>query len=111
MKNSSILLALLVVCIMSYSQVSAKTFTKCGLAKELVKNGFAKKDLPNWVCLVQAESNYNTAAAGGPDPDNTKNWGLFQINDGYWCKDGSAGGDCKINCRCEWSNSMSDRFN
>lgn len=111
MKNSSILFAFLVICLVNYSQVSAKKFTKCALAKELVKNGIAKKDLPNWLCLVQSESNYNTAAVGRPNSDKSRDWGLFQINDRYWCKDGRAGGDCKINCRCGWSNSMSDLLN
>lgn len=79
----------------------AKVFTKCGLAKELTRLGVSRQSLPHWVCLVRAESNYNTAAVGGPNSNGSKDWGLFQINDRYWCKQGGPGKDCNINCQCE----------
>lgn len=103
MQLSVILVAVVgVLCLVGSGGVWAKKFGKCELARELVKNGVARKDLPNWLCLVQSESNYNTATVGGPNKNKTKDWGLFQINDGYWCKDGRRGGDCNVDCRCEY---------
>lgn len=102
MKTASLVVALAVICAVASPQVSAKKFSKCQLATALAKNGIARADLPNWVCLVQSESGSNTATVGGPNKNKTKDWGLFQINDGYWCKDGRSGGDCNVNCRCEF---------
>lgn len=102
MNYSVILLVLAALfCLSINSGVSAKRFTKCGLARELVKHGIARGDLPNWICLVQSESNFNTAATN-KNKNGSTDWGLFQINDGFWCKDGRPGGDCNVNCRCEW---------
>lgn len=91
---------LVILCIVSQPGVLAKKFGKCDLARELVKNGFSRASLPNWICLIKSESSYNTATIGGPNKNGSKDWGLFQINDGYWCKDGKRGGDCNLNCRC-----------
>ncbi|XP_050315685.1 lysozyme-like [Anthonomus grandis grandis] len=75
----------------------AKVFTKCGLTKELLNNGFERSYVGNWVCLIEAESAKNTSkitekAAGG------KSLGLFQINDKEWCSWKSAGGKCNVKC-------------
>lgn len=56
------------------------------------------------VCLVEAESSGNTAAKGGPNTDGSYDYGLFQINNRYWCKDGSAGGECHIDCNSKFQN-------
>uniref|UniRef100_A0A023F6U5 lysozyme n=1 Tax=Triatoma infestans TaxID=30076 RepID=A0A023F6U5_TRIIF len=76
----------------------ARVFTRCALARELVAKGIPREDLPNWVCLVEAESSRNTARKGGPNRNGSYDHGLFQINDRYWCKNGSPGGDCNIKC-------------
>ncbi|KAA0193880.1 hypothetical protein HAZT_HAZT003128 [Hyalella azteca] len=60
-----------------------KIYTKCELAKELkCIYGFAQSSLGDWVCLVQHESSFNTAAVG--QNKGSKDYGLFQIND-YYC--------------------------
>lgn len=50
------------------------------------------------VCLVESESSRNTGIVGGPNSDGSYDYGLFQINNRYWCKVGYPGGDCNIDC-------------
>ncbi|XP_055602142.1 lysozyme-like [Uranotaenia lowii] len=79
----------------------AKTFDKCSLAKALQAQGFNKADLPNWVCLVQNESAMSTNKKNN-NKNGSTDWGLFQINDRYWCdpqeKTKKSSNDCKIKC-------------
>lgn len=51
------------------------------------------------VCLVLSESNGNTKAVNNYNSDGSKDWGLFQINDRYWCKNGYRGGGCNVDCQ------------
>ena len=83
--------------------VNAKVYSKCELAKILKSKGIAVSKLPDWLCLIKHESNYNSRAKGGPNSNGSYDWGLFQINDKYWCKRGTGnGGDCNINCSSEF---------
>ena len=75
-----------------------KIFTKCGLYSELKRLGMPLADLPNWICLVKAESAFNSGRKGPKNKNGSFDWGLFQINDKYWCRDGSVGGDCNMDC-------------
>ncbi|OAL68001.1 lysozyme [Trichophyton violaceum] len=79
-------------------QGEAKTFNRCELAKELKKQGFAKENLPDWVCLVEAESSRRSHKIGKVNKNGSQDFGLFQINDRYWCQRGSAGKDCNVSC-------------
>ncbi|XP_055079519.1 uncharacterized protein LOC129456438 [Periophthalmus magnuspinnatus] len=51
------------------------------------------------VCLTENESHYNTRAINR-NTDGSTDYGIFQINSRYWCKDGgvSAANGCGINC-------------
>lgn len=92
-----IALILLFACILT---VHCKVYSKCELARALSKNGIPRRELPDWVCLVQAESNFNTKATN-TNTNKTKDWGIFQINDKYWCKpsdDRFSYNECKLNC-------------
>ncbi|GLV44977.1 uncharacterized protein CBL_14451 [Carabus blaptoides fortunei] len=75
-----------------------KVFTRCALAKALLSNGFPRNDLENWVCLVESESNRNTAAIGRLNTNGSRDYGLFQINSRYWCGIGHRAGGCNIDC-------------
>uniref|UniRef100_A0A4Q8K2I4 lysozyme n=1 Tax=Liphistius thaleban TaxID=1905330 RepID=A0A4Q8K2I4_9ARAC len=77
---------------------SAKVFSKCELAKELVRHGMNRADIPNWICLIQHESSFNTRSKGGPNRNGSYDHGLFQINDNYWCSPPARNNDCKISC-------------
>ncbi|XP_058456243.1 lysozyme-like [Malaya genurostris] len=78
-----------------------KKFDKCSLAKALLNHGFNKADLKNWVCLVQNESGMDTTKTN-KNRNGSSDWGLFQINDRYWCdprdKNKKSSNECKTPC-------------
>ncbi|XP_026471188.1 lysozyme-like [Ctenocephalides felis] len=76
----------------------ARILTRCQIAQELSKQGFPRDLLDHWVCLVEAESSGNTAAVGPPNNDGSRDYGLFQINNKYWCQNGAPGKDCNVSC-------------
>ncbi|XP_055079573.1 lysozyme C-like [Periophthalmus magnuspinnatus] len=74
------------------------------LSFSLTKNNFVQYfTLPlfpsSGVCLTENESHYNTRAINR-NTDGSTDYGIFQINSRYWCKDGgvSAANGCGINC-------------
>ncbi|XP_056631455.1 lysozyme C, milk isozyme-like [Diorhabda sublineata] len=68
--------------ILNISFVYCRIYDKCTLAKELLnKYQFPKDQISTWICIVEHESNYNTAAENTASHDN----GLFQISQIYWC--------------------------
>ena len=76
---------------------SAKTYKKCELARKMYNAGFSKSSLPDWMCLVEAESEYDTKAKNTQNADGSTDWGIFQINDRYWCgPDKGCGVACKV---------------
>lgn len=89
-------LVLVLIAVVPFS--IARKFEKCELAREMYDAGYTKESLPDWMCLVQFESSYNSSAIGGPNSNGSFDWGLFQINDGYWCTTEGVGNDCNINC-------------
>ncbi|XP_066996509.2 lysozyme [Anabrus simplex] len=102
-------LTLLLVLAGLLAAVSAKKFTTaCQIARELKKHDFAGKDLANWVCLVQSESSGDSSKKGGPNKNGSYDYGLFQINSKYWCKNGVKGGDCNIKCEDLLNDDLSD---
>ncbi|XP_052872831.1 lysozyme c-1-like [Anopheles cruzii] len=84
-----------------------KTFTKCELARLMFNNGFPKSQLPDWMCLVQSESNFKSDATN-KNTNGSTDYGLFQINNKYWCSSSGAGGDCKIACSALIDNDATD---
>uniref|UniRef100_A0A1B0DCE0 lysozyme n=1 Tax=Phlebotomus papatasi TaxID=29031 RepID=A0A1B0DCE0_PHLPP len=78
---------------------NARRYEFCELARELARY-FPRNDLPNWMCLIQSESNYDTRAINRHNTDGSWDYGLFQINDRYWCAGQYIGGKniCGINC-------------
>lgn len=99
-----LLLVLLATAVLSGAE--AVVFSRCGLANELSARGFL--DLPNWVCLVEAESSRDTSAIGPPNSDGSQDFGLFQINNYYWCGMGAPGGDCNVDCYALTDDSIVD---
>ncbi|XP_015515022.1 lysozyme [Neodiprion lecontei] len=95
MKALFVVLALLLVTV---SHCTGKTFTRCGLALELDRQGLDRGKMNDWVCLVEKESARNTSAIGGPNRNGSYDYGLFQINGNIWCSLGVAGSDCNIKC-------------
>lgn len=88
---------------LSLLQVQGKIISKCTLATTLSKSGIPMKELRDWVCLVKAESNFDTKKIFNKN-DKSKNWGIFQINDKYWCRpdDGrDSDNGCHLSCETE----------
>lgn len=51
-------------------------------------------------CLIKAESSRDTGKVSKPNRNKSVDYGLFQINDKYWCSNtGTAGKDCHVTCR------------
>ncbi|XP_063700130.1 lysozyme c-1 [Culicoides brevitarsis] len=76
--------------------VEGKEYTRCEVAKTLAKNSFPRSFLPNWVCLVEAESGRSSNKI--TEYSNYKSYGLFQINSKEYCKPGKKGGLCGMKC-------------
>ncbi|KAJ0175804.1 hypothetical protein K1T71_008963 [Dendrolimus kikuchii] len=77
----------------------AKRFTRCELVRELRNQGFPEDQLRDWVCLVENESMGDSGIVGGVNSNGSRDYGLFQINDKYWCSNTSTPGkDCNVTC-------------
>lgn len=78
-----------------------KVFTRCGLAQEMYRLGTPKSELPKWTCIAQYESSYNTAAVGPTNYNGSNDYGIFQINDYWWCQPASGKfsyNECALSC-------------
>ncbi|CAG9799867.1 unnamed protein product [Chironomus riparius] len=102
------LVAITIFAIVLINNSEAKVFSKCEFARAMSNAGFSRASLPNWVCLVKSESNFNSRVKGGPNSNGSYDWGIFQINDKYWCKVGYKGGDCNMNCNQLVDDNISD---
>ncbi|KAG6449381.1 hypothetical protein O3G_MSEX006015 [Manduca sexta] len=77
----------------------ARQFSRCELVRELRRQGFPNAQLRNWVCLIEVESNRITNRVSRVNSDGSRNYGLFQISDRYWCNNGpTPGKDCNVRC-------------
>ncbi|MBN3317270.1 LYSC2 protein, partial [Atractosteus spatula] len=73
-----------------FALANCKKYERCELARELKASGldgYWGYSLPNWVCLSEWESGYNTAAINH-NSDGSTDYGIFQINSRWWCEDG-----------------------
>ncbi|KAG6449379.1 hypothetical protein O3G_MSEX006037 [Manduca sexta] len=77
----------------------AKRFTRCELVRELKRQGFPKDQIRDWVCLIENESRRFTNRVSRMNSNGSRDYGLFQINDKYWCNNGpTPGKDCNVRC-------------
>ncbi len=51
------------------------------------------------LCLIRWESHYNSSAVGMLNADGSKDHGLFQISDIYWCEHDRPGKACNVQCK------------
>ena len=78
-----------------------KTFTRCSLAREMFALGVPKSELPQWTCIAEHESSYRTNVVGPPNSDGSQDYGIFQINNLYWCQPPNGRfsyNGCHLNC-------------
>ncbi|KAI4895954.1 hypothetical protein NFI96_020226 [Prochilodus magdalenae] len=89
------------VLLLLVTAASAKRFTRCELARTLKAAGMSDVgvSLANWVCLANAESGYNTQATN-KNSDGSTDYGIFQINNRWWCSNGQypSHNICRISC-------------
>ena len=63
------------------------------------------------MCLSKWESGYNTRATNYNPGDRSTDYGIFQINSRYWCRDGKtprAVNACGIDCNGKTESHLSD---
>lgn len=78
---------------------SGKVYERCELARELrYKYNIPLEQIHTWICIVQRESNFDTAAIGRLNADGSSDHGLFQISDIYWCSNSGVGKACSASC-------------
>ncbi|KAH8339594.1 hypothetical protein KR067_000108 [Drosophila pandora] len=95
--------AVLLICVLALAApvILARTMDRCSLAREMSNRGVPRGELARWACIAQHESSYRTGVVGPTNPDGSNDYGLFQINDRYWCQPSSGKfsyNGCRINC-------------
>ncbi|EDV92155.1 lysozyme isoform X2 [Drosophila grimshawi] len=97
MRSTSIALLLVVGLWFSSSTVLGKRYMRCELARKLLEqHSFERSLLSNWICLLEHESELDTAKMT-TNPNGSHNYGLFQINTRF-CQENRRGGVCNIKC-------------
>uniref|UniRef100_A0A1V1FIX5 lysozyme n=1 Tax=Reticulitermes speratus TaxID=60591 RepID=A0A1V1FIX5_9NEOP len=86
----------------------ARVFTPCQLLSELRRQRVPENELATWICIAQRESGLNTAALSRANSDGSRDNGIFQINNRYWCRDNGRGGGCNLNCAALRNNDITD---
>ncbi|XP_068632596.1 lysozyme-like [Battus philenor] len=91
-----------------FYQLEAKQLSRCELVRELRRHGFPENKMRDWVCLVEKESGRRTHIVSKPNRNGSRDYGLFQINDMYWCsKTNKPGKDCNVTCKQITTNNIS----
>ncbi|XP_067627397.1 lysozyme 1-like [Eurosta solidaginis] len=91
-----------------------KTFTRCSLAMEMYNMGVPKDELARWTCIADNESSYRTDVVGPTNKNGSKDYGIFQINNKFWCQaaDGSTSSNgCDVNCSALLTDDITDSVN
>ncbi|PSN47213.1 Lysozyme c-1 [Blattella germanica] len=88
--------------------INAKVFSECELTQVLRQNGVPENELANYVCIAQFESSYNSQAVNNYNTDGSHDYGLFQLNDRYWCTHGYPGNGCNVQCENLLNDDISD---
>lgn len=88
----------------------AKTFNRCSLAKAMHNLGVPKDELARWTCIAEHESSYRTGIVGPTNSNGSNDYGIFQINDKYWCQPSSGRhsyNECHVSCNSLLSDDIS----
>ncbi|XP_046809402.1 uncharacterized protein LOC111683162 [Lucilia cuprina] len=64
----------------------ATTYNRCSLAKAMYNLGVPKDQLARWTCIAEHESSYRTGVVGPTNSNGSNDYGIFQINNYYWCQ-------------------------
>ncbi|XP_050741955.1 lysozyme S [Drosophila biarmipes] len=90
----------LVVLAIAAPALAGRTLDRCSLAREMSDLGVPRDQLDKWTCIAQHESDYRTWVVGPANSDGSNDYGIFQINDLYWCQaDGRFSyNECGLSC-------------
>ncbi|XP_044745370.1 lysozyme-like [Coccinella septempunctata] len=100
-------LSLVLGVFLTYSDVSGKKYTKCGLTNVLEDLAFPRSYIGNWVCLIESESGKNSSKVT-IRANNRLGLGLFQILSRDWCTFRKRGGLCNVRCEDMLDESLVD---
>ncbi|XP_036334585.1 lysozyme 1-like [Rhagoletis pomonella] len=93
--------AFLVVALALAAPAFGKTYTRCTLAQELLRLDVPKDQLARWTCIAEHESSYRTDAVGKTNSNGSNDYGIFQINNYYWCQPANGRfsyNQCSLSC-------------
>ncbi|XP_013117994.1 lysozyme 1-like [Stomoxys calcitrans] len=91
-----------------------RTMNRCSLAQEMYAMGVPKSELPQWTCIAEHESSYRTHVIGPANWDGSNDYGIFQINDLYWCQPQSGKfsyNECRLGCNSLLTDDIRDSVN
>ncbi|XP_020801523.1 lysozyme B-like [Drosophila serrata] len=78
-----------------------RTMDRCSLAREMSNLGVPRDQLARWTCIAEHESSYRTHVVGPTNYNGSNDYGIFQINDYYWCSPPSGRfsyNECGLSC-------------
>lgn len=92
-----------------------RTFDRCSLARELYySHGVPWDELDKWTCIAEHESSFRTWVVGPPNGDGSSDYGLFQVNDLYWCQPPNGRfsyNACYLSCNSLLTDDITDSVN
>ena len=88
-----------------FATTSSVTIDKCKLIN-VFRSEFAEEYVDDWVCIARWESHYNTSAIGTLNWDGSKDLGLFQVSEKWWCEWGKKDKGCRMDCNGHFTCSL-----
>ncbi|XP_032597148.1 lysozyme 1B [Drosophila grimshawi] len=91
--------------------VSPIRLDRCELAGQLYILDVPKAELGHWLCIADFESRFNTHVIGNGNVDGSRDYGIFQISDRFWCDPPEetpyyAFNGCNVNCSALLTNDI-----
>lgn len=79
------------VVLLAFSKMAqAGTVSKCDVVRALRNENVPDSEIRDWLCLVKHESSFRYDAINvNDDRSRSRDYGIYQLNDKYWCDRGS----------------------
>ncbi|EDW76970.1 lysozyme S [Drosophila tropicalis] len=91
--------------------LAGRTLDRCSLAREMSDLGVPRDQLDKWTCIAQYESDFRTWVVGPANSDGSNDYGIFQINDLYWCQPDNGRfsyNECGLSCNALLSDDITN---
>merc|ERR1719270_495087 len=85
MKSNGTKVVLVILTYFATCFVECKIYERCELRKIFLES-FPPDQINDWLCLAYHESRFDSSAIGNTNPDGSKDLGIFQISEKWWCK-------------------------